>query len=90
MALFYFLSLYVQKVIGYSAITAGVFQLPLAGGIIAAAGLASPLVARYGTRRVLDAFLAAAGFVVLAAIAAATIGTRRNGDPGHPTNQIIG
>jgi MFS family permease len=54
-----------QKVIGYSAITAGISQLPLAAGIIAAAGLASPLISRYGTRRVLVAGLAffAAGLV---------------------------
>lgn len=51
--LFYFLSLYLQKVLGYSAVTAGVSQLPLAVGIILAAGIASPLVARLGIRRVL-------------------------------------
>jgi EmrB/QacA subfamily drug resistance transporter len=51
--LFYFLSLYLQKVLGYSAITAGISQLPLAGGIILAAGIASPLVNRLGIRRVL-------------------------------------
>jgi hypothetical protein len=44
--------------LGYSAITAGISQRPLAGGIIAAAGLASPIVSRYGTRRVLVAGLA--------------------------------
>jgi EmrB/QacA subfamily drug resistance transporter len=51
--LFYFLSLYMQKVLGYSAITAGISQLPLAAGIVAAAGIASSLVTRYGTRRIL-------------------------------------
>jgi EmrB/QacA subfamily drug resistance transporter len=55
--LFYYLSLYLQKVLGYSAIAAGVSQLPLAAGIVAAAGLASPLVDRYGIRRVLIAGL---------------------------------
>jgi MFS family permease len=69
-ALFYFLSLYLQKVLGYSAITAGVSQLPLAAGTIAAAGIASPLVNRYGIRRVLVAGLAlfAAGLVWLAQV----------------------
>ncbi|HJS94681.1 MAG TPA: MFS transporter [Solirubrobacteraceae bacterium] len=56
--LFYFLSLYLQKVLGYSAIKAGTSQLPLAVGIILAAGMASPLVARLGVRRVLIAGLA--------------------------------
>ena len=58
LGLFYFLSLYMQKVLGYSAITAGVSQLPLALGIVLAAVLASPLVSRYGTRPVLVASLA--------------------------------
>jgi MFS family permease len=56
--LFYFLSLYMQKVLGYSAIKAGTSQLPLAVGIIAAAGMAAPLVARLGLRRVLIGGLA--------------------------------
>ena len=40
--LFYFLSLYLQKVLGYSAIKAGTSQLPLAAGIILAAGTGLP------------------------------------------------
>jgi MFS family permease len=40
-------------VLGYSAIKAGISQLPLAAGIVLAAGVAGPLVARIGTRRVL-------------------------------------
>jgi predicted MFS family arabinose efflux permease len=55
--LFYFLSLYLQKVLGYSAIKAGTSQLPLAVGVILAAGVASPLVARVGIRTVLIAGL---------------------------------
>ena len=51
--LFYFLSLYLQRVLGYSAIKAGVSQLPLAAGIVLAAGIAGPLVERIGVRRVL-------------------------------------
>ena len=51
--LFYFLSLYMQEVLGYSAIKAGTSQLPLAAGISVAAGMASALVARLGIRRVL-------------------------------------
>ena len=56
--LFYFLSLYMQQVLGYSAIKAGTSQLPLAAGIVLAAGLASPLVARIGIRTVLITGLA--------------------------------
>jgi EmrB/QacA subfamily drug resistance transporter len=56
--LFYFLSLYLQKVLGYSAIKAGTSQLPLAVGVVLAAGVASPLVARAGIRTVLVAGLA--------------------------------
>jgi MFS family permease len=56
--LFFYLSLYMQRVLGYSAITAGTSQLPLAAGIVLAAGLASPLVARAGIRKVLLAGLA--------------------------------
>jgi len=56
--LFYFLSLYLQRVLGYSAIQAGVSQLPLAAGIVLAAGVASSLVERVGVRRVLIAGLA--------------------------------
>jgi EmrB/QacA subfamily drug resistance transporter len=55
--LFYFLSLYLQKVLGYSAIKAGTSQLPLAVGVILAAGVASPFVARVGIRTVLIAGL---------------------------------
>src|SRR6516165_5030027 len=56
--LFYFLSLYMQEVLRYSAIKAGTSQLPLAAGIIVAAGMAAPLVARLGLRRVLIGGLA--------------------------------
>jgi EmrB/QacA subfamily drug resistance transporter len=58
LGLFYFLSLYMQKVLGYSAVKAGTAQLPLAVGIILAAGMASPLVARLGLRKLLIGGLA--------------------------------
>jgi MFS family permease len=66
--LFYFLSLYLQEVLGYSAIKAGTSQLPLAAGVILAAGIASPLVARAGARTVLISGLVlfAGGLVWLA------------------------
>ena len=63
--LFYYLSLYLQRVLGYSAIKAGTSLLPLAVGTVVAAGLASPLIARIGIRKVLLAGLVlfAAGLV---------------------------
>jgi MFS family permease len=50
--------LYLQTVLGYSAVTSGLSQLRLAVGVILAAGIASPLVTRYGARRLLVAGLA--------------------------------
>jgi MFS family permease len=40
-SMFYFISLYMQQVLGYSALKAGVAYLPLAVGIIISAGVAS-------------------------------------------------
>jgi EmrB/QacA subfamily drug resistance transporter len=51
--LFFFLSIYMQQVLGYSALETGVAQLPLAGTIVLAAGAVSPLVTRFGSKRVL-------------------------------------
>ena len=70
LALFYFLSIYMQRVLGYSAITTGLAQLPIGVGIIASAGMASPLVGRLGRRKVLIAGLAmfAGGLVWLAQV----------------------
>jgi EmrB/QacA subfamily drug resistance transporter len=48
--LFFFLTLFSQTVLGYSAIRSGLSYLPLAVGIVAAAALASQLVPRVGAR----------------------------------------
>ena len=48
--LFFFLTLFIQTVLGYSAIRTGVSYLPFAVGVVAASALASPLVARLGPR----------------------------------------
>jgi EmrB/QacA subfamily drug resistance transporter len=48
--LFFFLTLFIQNVLGYSAIRSGVAYLPFAVGVVAASALASPLVARIGPR----------------------------------------
>jgi EmrB/QacA subfamily drug resistance transporter len=64
-SMFFFISLYMQQVLGYSAIKAGVSYLPLAGTIIIAAGVASQLVTKIGFKQVLAAGMAfiAAGLI---------------------------
>ena len=51
--LFFVMNLYLQEVLGYSAIHAGLTQLPLGLMLITAAGAAGPLVERIGTKPVL-------------------------------------
>jgi MFS family permease len=58
LSLFFVLSLYEQQVLRYSALRAGLSQLPLAVAIIAAAGLASRLISRTGLKPSLLAGLA--------------------------------
>jgi MFS family permease len=55
LSMFYFLSLYMQQVLHYSPIHAGLSYLPLAVTIIAAAGLGGQLVTRFGFKPVLAA-----------------------------------
>ena len=52
-AMFFFISLYMQQVLGYDPLKAGLAYLPLAGLIILSAGGASQLVARFGFKPVL-------------------------------------
>ena len=62
-SMFFFITLYMQQVLGYSAIDAGLSYLPLALMIIVASGIASQLVTRIGFKPVLAAgmaFIAAA------------------------------
>jgi EmrB/QacA subfamily drug resistance transporter len=61
-SMFFFISLYMQNVLGYSAIKAGLSYLPLAGSIIIAAGVASGLVTKVGYKPIL-----AAGMALIAA-----------------------
>jgi EmrB/QacA subfamily drug resistance transporter len=61
-SMFYFISLYMQQVLGYSAIHAGLSYLPLAVSIILSAGIASQLVTKVGFKPIL-----AAGMVLIAA-----------------------
>jgi EmrB/QacA subfamily drug resistance transporter len=69
-SMFFFVSLYMQQVLGYDALKAGLSYLPLAGGIIVSAGLASGLVTRFGFKPVLVAglILTAAGLVWFAQV----------------------
>ena len=48
--LFFFLTLFIQNVLGYSAIKSGVAYLPFAVGVVVASGLASQLMPRLGSR----------------------------------------
>jgi EmrB/QacA subfamily drug resistance transporter len=64
LAMFYFLTLYMQNVLGYSPIQTGAAYLPLTFGVGLAAGISSQLLARIGTRPVIVAgSLIAAGGV---------------------------
>jgi EmrB/QacA subfamily drug resistance transporter len=73
-SMFFFISLYLQDVLGYSAIKTGVSYLPLAVGIIVSAGGASVLVTRIGFKPTLI------GGLVL--ISAALIWFSQVHDPG--------
>ena len=53
LSMFFFLTLYMQNVLGYSPIEAGAAYLPLTFGVGVAAGIASQLVPRVGTRPVI-------------------------------------
>ncbi|HEY2439828.1 MAG TPA: MFS transporter [Solirubrobacteraceae bacterium] len=63
LAMFFFLTLYMQTVLGYSPIQAGVAYLPLCFAIGISAGVSSQLLSRVGTRPVIvaGALVAAAG-----------------------------
>ena len=70
LSVFFFLTLYMQTVLGYSPIQAGAAYLPVTVGIILAAGVSSKLFPRTGTRPVIvvGALLAAAGMYYLSRI----------------------
>lgn len=65
--LFFALSIYMQDVLGYDALTAGLSQLPLAMMLVVVAGVAPMAIARFGSRDTLVASLLtfAAGLVWL-------------------------
>ncbi len=69
-SLFFFLTLYMQNVLGYSPVRGGSAYLPVTAGIAVAAGIAARLFARTGTRPVIvaGALIAAAGMYYLSRI----------------------
>jgi hypothetical protein len=58
--LFFFLTLFLQSVLGYSPIRSGLAYLPFAVGVVSASTLASRLMARIGARPLILAGVAAA------------------------------
>jgi EmrB/QacA subfamily drug resistance transporter len=62
-SMFFFLSLYMQQVLSYSPIHTGLAYLPLTVGFMIAAGIATPLLPRLGTKPVIiaGALIAAGG-----------------------------
>jgi predicted MFS family arabinose efflux permease len=68
--MFFFLSLYMQQVLGYDALKTGFAYLPLALSIIVSAGVASQLVTRLGFKPTLTAgmLLIAGGLVWFAQV----------------------
>jgi EmrB/QacA subfamily drug resistance transporter len=69
-SMFFFLTLYMQGVLGYSQIQAGAAYLPLCFGVIVAAGVTSQLLSRIGTRPVIvaGALISAAGVYLLSRV----------------------
>ncbi len=69
-ALFFFASIYVQEVLGYSALRAGLAFLPVTGGIVVGAGLSQQLIRRVGVRAVglVGMCIAALGLILLSRI----------------------
>jgi MFS family permease len=70
LAMFFFLTLYMQNVLGYSPIQTGVAYLPLTFAVVVTAGVTSQLVARTGTRPLIvaGALIAAGGLYWLSRI----------------------
>jgi EmrB/QacA subfamily drug resistance transporter len=68
--MFFFASIYVQEVLGYSALRAGLAFLPVTAGIIVGAGLSQQLIRRVGVRAVgiTGMSIATVGLVLLSRI----------------------
>jgi EmrB/QacA subfamily drug resistance transporter len=70
LALFFFLTLYMQTVLGYSPLQAGLAYLPLCFAVAVSAGISSQLLTRLGTRPVIvvGAIITAGGLYWLSRI----------------------
>jgi EmrB/QacA subfamily drug resistance transporter len=70
LAMFFFLTLYMQNVLGYSPIQTGASYLPLTAGVAVSAGISSKLITRIGTRPVIvtGALIVAGGLYYLSRI----------------------
>ena len=69
-AMFFFASIYVQEVLGYTPLKAGLAFLPVTAGIIVGAGLSQQLIKRAGVRAVgvVGMAIGAAGLLVLSRV----------------------
>jgi len=67
LSMFFFLTLYMQNVLGYSPLETGAAYLPLTAGVAVSAGISSQLLARVGTRPVafVGSMVAAGGLYLL-------------------------
>ena len=74
MGVMYFLTTYLQSVLGYSALEAGVRLAPIAAGLIVASKLSVPLSARFGSKLVVAGGLLLVG-VALGAFTAVEVDT---------------
>ncbi len=63
--MFFFASLYVQEILGYTPLKAGFAFLPVTGGIILGSGLAQGLIPKIGVRPIAIVGTAIAGFGLL-------------------------
>jgi EmrB/QacA subfamily drug resistance transporter len=70
LAIFFFLTLYMQNVLGYSPIKTGAAYLPLCGAIGVSAGITGQLIGRIGTRPLIagGALITSAGVYELARV----------------------
>jgi EmrB/QacA subfamily drug resistance transporter len=70
LSMFFFLTLYMQNVLGYSALQTGAAYLPLCFAVAVSSGVSSQLLARLGTRPVIvaGALIASAGVYELSRI----------------------
>jgi EmrB/QacA subfamily drug resistance transporter len=70
LSVFFFLTLYMQNVLGFSPIQSGSAYLPVTAGIVVAAGLCAQLIPRIGTRPIIVAgtLIASGGMYYLSRI----------------------